>query len=64
MVGASHLQQDILSSEQVEHLRQFGEWLQTACFESKREGIELCVDNDLAKKVDPLLLKLGTKTLV
>jgi hypothetical protein len=63
-MGASHLQQQSLSSEQAEHLRQFGEWLKTACFQSKGEGIELCVDNDLAKKVDPLLLKLGTKTLV
>lgn len=64
MSGANHFQRDLLSSEHAEHLRQFGEWLQAAHFKVKGGGIELCIDNDLAKKVDPLLLKLGVMALV
>ena len=64
MSAMGHLQQEALPSAQVESLREFGEWLKSAKFESKGGGIELCVDKDLAKKVDPLLLVLGTKALV
>ena len=64
MSTIGHLQQEDLSSVQIEHLRQFGEWVNSASFEPIRGGIERCIDDDLAKKVNPLLLELGTTALV